>query len=1019
MKADRLRQVDEIFQTALDLAPGERSTYLKKACEGDAELRREVESLIAAYERGGSFIERPAIEVDASVIAGPPAGSFAGKSIQHYRIVKLLGAGGMGEVYLATDTRLGRHLALKLLPDFFTTDQARVRRFRQEARSASALNHPNILTIYEIGEAGGQFFIAMEYVDGVSLRELIHSNHASLHKLLKYLTQVAEGLSKAHAAGIVHRDLKPDNIMISRDGYAKVLDFGLAKLVQAPKPPPAEEGSGEAATALMAHPQSLPGMVMGTPGYMSPEQAQGKQVDLRSDIFSFGCILFEAATGQKPFEGDSVIASLHKTVYEPAPPLRELNPALPLELQRIVRRCLMKDAEERYQTIKDVAIELRELRREMESAEAELHRSAAPALPGGASISGTGDVSAPTSAISGAPRMVTDEVSAPRSTSSAEYLVNEIKRHKWPFFIVLSVIVAALAGLGFGLYKFFDRNQSARSGAPLKVTPLTSSPGVERSASFSPDGKQVAFIWTGEKNDNFDVYVKIIGAGEPLRLTTNPGKDMSPAWSPDGRYIAFERGSGEDKGFYLIPALGGAERKLADAYGQVGPGTTPEALDWSPDGKTLAVVDTSSEDEPFSIFLISVETGERRRLTQPPAGLVGDQFVSFSPDGSRLAFVRRHAQQEGDICTVAVTGGEPTRITSDGAGVYGLAWTRDGASLVFSSDRGGGDITLWRVPATGGTPALVAGVGSNVHELSIARQGDRLAYAQSSGDVNIYRLELTGQAGGRRIARAPVSFIASTRQELAPQISPDGRKVAFISDRSGSAELWVSDAEGKSLVQLTSFGGPRADTPSWSPDGRLIAFTSLAGGNAHLYVVGAEGGSPRRLTTDAAGEASPGWSKDGRWIYFTSKRTGRNEVFKIAAAGGAAVELTQGGGQSPVESPDGRRVYYVKGRVGSDLWQVGAEGGEETRVVEAKIDERNWAVEAHGIYFLTLHREVSAYALEFYDFATRQTTQITTIEGPRSTFLISGLTVSPDERWILYAQRDKIDFDLMLIENFR
>src|SRR5205807_1445032 len=274
--------------------------------------------------------------------------------------------------------------------------------------------------------------------------------------------------------------------------------------------------------------------------------------------------------------------------------------------------------------------------------------------------------------------------------------------------------------------------------------------------------------------------------------------------------------------------------------------------------------------------------------------------------GSRLASARRHAFA-GDIYTIPVAGGEPMRITSDEAAVLGLAWTPDGASLVFSSNRSGNH-TLWRVPAAGGTPMPVAGVGENVNELSIARQGDRLAYAQLSVDLNIYRLELTGQAGGRRGAGAPSSFISSTRLEGNPQFSPDGHRVAFTSNRSGSGEIWVCDAEGKNSAQLTNFGGPHTDTPTWSPDGRLIAFTSFPGGNANIYVVGAGGGSPRRLTTDPSTETAPSWSRDGRWIYFVSNRTGRSEVWKIPAAGGAAVQLTRGGGQNPAESRDGRTV---------------------------------------------------------------------------------------------------------------
>src|SRR5947209_4122211 len=287
-------------------------------------------------------------------------------SIGQYSIASKIGAGGMGEVYLAEDARLHRKVALKILPAELAANQDRMRRFTQEATAAAALNHPNIAHIYEIGEHDGTNFIAMEFVDGVTLREKIHQEGAELRKLLRFLQHAAEGLARAHAAGIVHRDLKPDNIMITRDGHAKVLDFGLAKLVE--RPPISGGDSSEVATAVMPQ-HSTPGAIMGTVGYMSPEQAQGKtnEIDQRSDIFSFGCILFEAATGKKPFEAESVVKSLHMVIYEAAPLLADLDPNAPPELQRIVRRCLAKDPDERYQSIKDVAIELKELRRELET----------------------------------------------------------------------------------------------------------------------------------------------------------------------------------------------------------------------------------------------------------------------------------------------------------------------------------------------------------------------------------------------------------------------------------------------------------------------------------------------------------------------------------------------------------------------------------------------------------------------------------------------------------------------------
>lgn len=946
----------------------------------------------------------------------------AGTRLGRYEIHSLLGAGGMGEVYRALDTELNRPVALKFLHADVAADQKRMQRFIQEAQAASALNHPNILTVYDIGQIeGGTRFFATEFVNGVTLREQLHAQRMKLGEVLDITIQVASALVAAHQAGIVHRDIKPENIMLRKDGYVKVLDFGLAKLTGQPGSPI----DTEAATQALV--QTDPGAVMGTVSYMSPEQAHGEEVDARTDIWSLGVVFYELLTGHLPFNGKSSSHTIVSILDEEPPPLARFLPDAPEALQEIVSDALTKDREVRFQTAKQMLGKLQRLKKRLEAGGAHLDHSIALDLVNHVSTGSSSDPATSSGTVNaavaqptiGAAQLTTtrtnDAAQTAQTISSAEYVANQIKNHKRRVAIALTVV--ALAGVVFGLYKFYSRNQSAHSGAPLKVTPLTSSPSIERNPALSPDGKQVAYVWTGEKGDNPDLYVKLIGAGEPLRLTNTPGFEMSPAFSPDGSYIAFLRGRVEGLGFYIIPALGrGVERKLADAYEWTG-GLKPQALDWSPDGRTLAVVDKTSENEPWSIFLISVETGERRRLTEPPAGYNGDAYISFSPDGARLAFARAQFFA-GDIYTIPVAGGEPTRITSDDAVIYGLAWTPDGTELVFSSDRGGRNSNLWRIPAAGGTPTLVAGIGENVHELSFARQGDRLAYAQSSGDFNIYRLELTSQNGGRRGAGAPVSFIASTRIEQNPQFSPDGRRIAFMSNRSGSDEIWVCDAEGKNPTQLTNLGSHSAGA-SWSPDGRFIAFSSLANGNADIYVISADGGSPRRLTTDPSAEFVPSWSRDGRWIYFASNRTGRSEVWKMPAAGGAAIQLTQGGGQNPVESPDGRTVYYLRGPGEPGLWQVSTEGGEETRVLEARVGAGNWAVVARGIYFLTSQPRQAQYTLGFFDFATRQTTQITTLEGPRGTFQISGLTFSPDEHWALYGQRDNLDFDLMLVENFR
>ncbi len=362
----------------------------------------------------------------------------ANTEVSHYRIVSKIGAGGMGEVYLAEDSRLHRKVALKILPSEMAANQDRMRRFKQEATAAAALNHPNIAHIYEIGESEGTNFIAMEFVEGVTLREKIHRERSELRKLLRYLQHVAEGLAKAHAAGIVHRDLNPDNIMITPEGHAKILDFGLAKLIEPQHSAGIDnESFSEDATAILQQ-QSTPGMIMGTVGYMSPEQAKGKtdEIDQRSDIFSFGCILFEAATRQKPFAGDSIVKSLHSLIYEPAPQIKDLNPSAPADLQRIIRRCLAKDKEERYQTIKDVAIELKELRRELETS-ADSDTTVPPPV--------SSDDAHATASGSASEANTTTFATLTPTISSAEYVTEGLKRHKLGVAVAFVILIAAIA----------------------------------------------------------------------------------------------------------------------------------------------------------------------------------------------------------------------------------------------------------------------------------------------------------------------------------------------------------------------------------------------------------------------------------------------------------------------------------------------------------------------------------------------------------------------------------------------
>src|SRR5436309_2551408 len=348
MNSKRSQEIDEIFQAALDLPSEQRLAYLDRACASDEDLRAEVESLISSYEQAGSFIEQPAIEVDASVVAGPLTGGMAGESIGHYQIIKPLGSGGMGEVYLASDTRMDRKVALKLLPQYFTEDHERVRRFQQEARAALTLNHPNIVTIYEIGQADGRQFIATEFIQGETLRQRMSHGPLKLGESIDIASQVAGGLTAAHEAGIIHRDIKPENVMLRRDGYAKVLDFGLAKLSES-RPVGIATGSAGSEDATRVQVNTTPGLVMGTVSYMSPEQARGKETDARTDIWSLGVVLYEMLSGTVPFTGETINHTI-VLILEKEPPLLTNVPAE----QRIVRKSMTKDVEMRYQSARDL-----------------------------------------------------------------------------------------------------------------------------------------------------------------------------------------------------------------------------------------------------------------------------------------------------------------------------------------------------------------------------------------------------------------------------------------------------------------------------------------------------------------------------------------------------------------------------------------------------------------------------------------------------------------------------------------
>jgi len=604
-----------------------------------------------------------------------------------------------------------------------------------------------------------------------------------------------------------------------------------------------------------------------------------------------------------------------------------------------------------------------------------------------------------------------------------EPVTSQAKRRRKGALLAPAVLAIAIGGIAFGLYKFTTQSPSKSSGPEppgQRIVPFTSFPGNETQPAFSPDGNQIAFVWDGEQGNNQDIYVKLVDAGGPLPLTTDPAPDSNPVWSPDGRHVAFIR-EGESGGVYLIPALGGTERRLTSVVPVSLPFQFPPGnrLSWSPDGKFIAVAHKNSTEEPFSLFALAVETGERRRLTSPPAGYVGDQRAAFSPDGKLLAFIRNSGVYDTDLYVAPIAGGEPRRLTFVQTPIFGLAWTADGREIVFSSIGPlsfPGNWSLWKVPAAGGTLERMEAVGRGVRNPAISRQGNRLAFAQTSFDNNIWRLPLRHFTAGKA---APVRLISSTYSDEGPQYSPDGKRIVFSSDRSGLSQIWLCDNEGANPIQLTNLSHTDSGTPRWSPDGRQIAFDSLAEGNRDIYIVSADGGQPHRFTRESSEDVCPSWSRDGRWIYFGSNRNGSLQIWKAPTEGGQAVQVTKQGGFEGFESPDGRFFYYAKGRGIPGIWRIPVEGGAETPVLDIHQAGlfRSWAVVEHGIYFVTAETQGRSL-IEFFSFATGQVTPVAAPEKPIFR-IFWGLAVSPDGQWLLFTQMDQQSSDIMLMENFR
>jgi eukaryotic-like serine/threonine-protein kinase len=815
----------------------------------------------------------------------------AGTRFGAYEVIALIGSGGMGEVWLATELRLGRRVALKLLPADLTRDADRIQRFEQEARAASALNHPNVCTIHALGEVGeGQHYIAMEYVEGETLRRRLATSRLSVREALDIAIQVVAALSVAHAAGIVHRDIKPENVMLRPDGVVKVLDFGLAKLA-----PAAPDGADTTRIGV----NTDAGTVVGTAAYMSPEQARGQQVDARTDVWSLGVMLYEMVAGRSPFAGPSgsdVLAAILQS--EPAPVAR-FDPEAPAEVQRILTKTLRKDRAQRYQTVQDLLLDLQALREEFQS---HARAGSGPSL-----------------------------LNATEQEARAIKGITDVGRPTRRIVLAAAAVLMAAAG-ALGTWWWFKGRgpESVVNSLSIRrnLTRLTSAAGLQTDVTFSPDGRFIAYA--SDQGGNFDIWVQpTAGGGDPVQVTKSPAADTEPDWSPDGGQIVF-RSERDGGGLFVVSALGGPERRLA-AFG-----VRPK---WSPDGSRILFASAPAGAGGAAVLMFVVGTdgvAPRRVLERFTADVTWLYGWSWHPDGRRVSMVATLPGENGALYTVAldessvITTSLPLIHSQEANSVRDFSWAASGAAIYFELFVKSVS-NLWRLDMdantlqAGSLVQLTAGAGQDTR-MAVSRDSRTIAFTTKAESIRIWSYRLDPVTGWITGSPDPVTD-ATMALPRSAALAPDGRQLAYAITGVGTGkwELWTADLATGQKHLISRDNQVRFD-PKWSRDGSRLAYY-WGSGNLDGFPVSSvgvrrvSGGDETLLSTPRPQSVQPHeWSPDENSLLVSWSRPGQGTVLSlwpVAAAPNADTHATLIAGESKHDlwqgrfSPNARWISFL------------------------------------------------------------------------------------------------------------
>ena len=878
-----------------------------------------------------------------------------GTRLGPYEIVAPLGAGGMGEVYRARDTRLGRDVAVKVLLGGHAEEPEMRERFEREARAISALSHPAICTLFDVGEQEGTHFLVMEHLEGGTLASRLESGPLPIEQVLEVGAEIARALAAAHRRGIVHRDLKPGNVILTRSG-PKLLDFGLAKL-HAASHGRAEPGAAKTVSA----PLTEQGMLLGTLQYMAPEQLQGREADARCDIFALGCVLYEMASGRKAFSGETQASVIGAILHGEPEPLAALAPLAPAALERLVGACLAKDPEARWQSAGDLAQELAWMR------------------------------SAPEPRGTPAP--------APRRA---------LARLPWAVSAGAAVVAVAawLAGPG--------RARPAGPSGSISLTALTVGPGYEGEPTFSPDGRMIAYV--SDRAGNLEVYLKQVGGGPDVNLTNNPADDVQPAFSPDGTQIAFvsTRASASDLIYrapriplmggdvWVMPALGGSARRIAEG------GNFPS---WTPDGSEVVYV--GGPPYKSKVYRVPALGGTPREI---PLAIPSEEpgfpillYPSVSPDGRWLLFSTQFA-----VCAAPVSGGAATRLAEGSNPV----WAPDGTAVLYCNGEPGRGDSLWRVPfdarsgrAAGSPGPLTVGRGRDT-QATVARDGRHIAFAAQDVTTELQLVPFDAHAG---VAHGDAHTLAAGREFIAfISPSPDGSAAVYEAIRGDGTHIWRADS-GSRPVALTSDPAWVDENPRWSPDGSRIAFNRtpvaslLAAGQ--IWLMGPDGANPRRVS--AAGGQSA-WMPDGRSLLVARN----SSLSRLDLGTGSETRLDLGAPVMPIfnVSADGAWVaFQASGRDSVDIMAAPLGGGPPRLVVATPKQDfhPSFAPSGRWLYFQEDHKNIYRIPGPAQGWRAAPPERVTSF--PESNLYLEDPRLSADGRWLAFS-RVKVASTLWLLE---